>query len=199
MAEEKKIYFRETKFERAKKIWGNIGVFQDEYKDGFKEKRFACVTAFLDRVPIAFSVKTFDKGILAYPYLSYTYVDKQYRRLGIARTLTERMLTYGDFTLEISPMNLVSLAAHIRMGFEIVELNLNHDIEGFKDISNKNSYYKAGTNFRVPIEECLLVNELFKNCGIDKIKFFNNRRPFRKVGSPRYRYYAGMYHLKCKR
>lgn len=190
-----KISFRKTEFKEAKKIWNYVNVFYDRHKEGFKEKKYICVTAFIGEEPIAFAVKTFGENVPKHLFLSYTYIKKKYRGIGLAKTLAKRMLKYGNFRLEISPMNIISLSSHIHMGFEITDIELNHITTGFINISKKNSYYKAGKNFTIPIKECNFVNELFKKFSVDEIKFFNSKKSMGKISS-HYKYYVGMYSLK---
>lgn len=199
ISKRKKLSFRKTSFDSAKRMWGHMGLLSEKHRKGFEKDYYVCITAYLDRKPIAFAVKTFDKRPPGdSKYLSYTYVNKKYRGRGIAKMLAERLLKYGDFTLQISPLNLISLSSHIHMGFRITDLDLSHVRTGFVDISMKNSFYKAGRNFEIPIEQVEFVNNLFQNFSVEEIKFLNAKKIMGTINT-HYKYYVGMYNLKYKR
>jgi len=193
------VSFRRTSFDDAKKMWKYTNVFYEGYRHGFDIKIYVCITAFLNKTPIAFSVKTLNNNLPKNSsYLSYTYVKKKYRGNGLAKKLSNAMLKHGRFVLQISPLNLISLSSHIHMGFEIINLDLSHIRGRFIDISDKDSWYKVKIGTDVPIEDCDAVNQLFRNKKVDEIEFINNSKSMGKINS-HYKYYAGMYNLKFKR
>jgi GNAT superfamily N-acetyltransferase len=196
---EGKLLFKRTDFDNAKRIWGHLGVFRETYRNGFDKDYYVCITAYLDKKPIAFAVKTFDeKSPGESNYLSYTYVNKKHRGKGMAKMLTRRLLKYGSFTLQISPLNFISLSSHIHMGFKIVDLDLSHSRFGFIDISKKKSFYKVGRNFEIPIAQVEFVNNLFQKFSVEEIKFLNAKKSLGTINT-HYKYYVGMYNLKYVR
>lgn len=186
------IICRKTNFKKANELWG----INKKYENGFNNNYYVCITAYFNGQPIAYIVKTIDEKLPKNDkFLSYTYVDKKFRGMGIAKVLTNKMLKYGNFVLQISPLNLISLSTHIKMGFKIINLDITHSKRGFVDISKNNSFYKIKKNFQIPIKEIDFVNNVFQNYKIDNICFCNAKKKLGKINT-HYKYYVGMYNLK---